>query len=138
MSAVTTPTPEIEIQPQFNRRNAVRVPFGIQVTVSFKGTELWTEADAALIEISASGMQVRCDRRPRGDQTVMIGFLWHGHGLCAAVGTPVRYERWGSFGVCFTRINYTLRSLLTHLEEASDRERSQVFADIADAQVWIE
>jgi hypothetical protein len=75
---------------------------------------------------------------PRADQAVMLGFLWQGHGLCAAVGTPVRYDDWGRFGVSFTRINYTLRTLLEALGDAGEGERSAILADLADAQIWIE
>ena len=122
------------------RRGTARFILDRQVMVSFKGAgpERWTEADAAIVDVSHGGMAVRCDRVPDPRQRVMVGFLWRGHGLCAATGRAIHFDGFGGFGVEFGRTNVMFKDFLKSLELLTDGDRREHLAQVRDAQIWIE
>ncbi|MEM9488732.1 MAG: PilZ domain-containing protein [Myxococcota bacterium] len=122
-----------------DRRAAQRIPLRTQLVVHFtQGAVRWTETDAVLIDLSADGMFIHCDRTPRAGQHVLVGLLHRTSGLCAAWGHVVRFNGWGGFGVQFKRINHPLASLIAELAEVDEDERSATVARSIDAQVWID
>ncbi len=133
-------TPAVPPPSTSERRGAARLILDHQVTVSFKGpgSARWTEADASLVDISDGGMAVHCDRVPDPRQRVMVGFLWRGHGLCAASGRAIHFGSFGGFGVEFERTNFMFKDFLKTLALLSPSERQTRMGEIRDAQVWIE
>ncbi len=121
------------------RRTAERILLDLPVTMSFNaGGVRWTETDAALVDVSPSGMFIRCDRQPGDDNRILIGLLHPRFGLCAAAGKLARCDGWGGFGVQFERCNDALLRLVDELGRLAPGQRSSATAGHLEARVWIE
>lgn len=135
---VALPIQSLAVHP-IERRRTERHTVGLQVTITFnRGGYRWTETDAALIDMSATGMFVRCDRVPQDDARILLGFLLPDGSLCAAAGRPVRFDGWGGFGVRFESANQSLVEFLRDLELVDPGRRALMVAEARDARIWIE
>ncbi len=119
-----------------DKRAAIRIPVRSRCLVTFDDNGLiWTEADAAIQDLSRDGMFVRCDRVPTAEQEIALRFSLDRYGTCAANGRAVRAA--GGFGVQFTSVNYTLIELMKEMRILGPLHVRQVLRTIRDARITV-
>ena len=119
-----------------DKRATIRVPVRRRCLVTFDDNGLiWTEADAAIINLSRDGMFVRCDRVPGADQEIALRFSLDRYGTCAANGHAVRAD--GGFGVRFATVNYTLAELMNEMRILGPIHVRSVLSEITDARITV-
>ncbi len=117
-----------------DRRAAERLVVDMPITMSIhRGSRAWTETDAEIVDLSAGGMFVRCDRVPAGGGRILVCINSSSKGLCAATGDSVRIDERGGFGVQFKRVNAAMMDLLNER-----RDKAAFLQDVPDAQVWVD
>jgi hypothetical protein len=119
---------------QQERRQFTRITVDVPVTLLVTGRR--GPVTARLDNLSEGGCYFAADVGLKTGWQVSLSFMMPERRLCSAMGTIVR-EKASGFGVEFTTINETLRSLIQSLVTASDEDRPRLVAQMADGEIHI-
>jgi len=124
---------------QEDRRSAERLSVALDVMMTVKArASTWHETDAAVLDLSQSGVLVRCDRVPPRDSQLVFRVEWHGYGTCLGYGAVVRVSRYGGFAARFDRVNWAMQDFLGLFAVLGQTQRSQLLDQLASPQITIE
>lgn len=122
-----------------DRRAAERLWVSLDVMMTVHaGASTWDEADASVVDLSQSGLLVRCDRVPPRGSQVQLRFDWQGYGVCIGYGSIVRVSDYGGFAARFDRVNWAMQDFLALFAVLGASQREQLIAQLERAQLTVE
>ena len=102
------------------------------------GASTWHETDASVLDLSQSGLLVRCDRVPPRSSNVVLRFEWHGYGVCLGYGAVVRVSDYGGFAARFDRVNWAMQDFLALFAVLGQSQRAQLVGQLSSPQLTID